>query len=229
MAVAALRMPCGHSCDARCLQQWFMYSIQKIGKMRCPVCRAEPSEVEEALELRRLVEERITSDPSLEPENRWAHFADPNMPLLPGPLDAFSAAAHALDSTLYGEQTAAAEFSDVDAVVRVALVTAAGATNVETRRAAIHILANLASNGIDVQAMRVDIADRGVLLAAAGGTIVETRCAAIHALANLSGNAANRQPMWADAARCALCSLQRLAKWTWRRGAGPFARWPICR
>ena len=92
MAVAAVRMPCGHSCDEACLQQWFMSSIWTVTRLRCPVCRAEPTEVEEAVELRRLVEARIASDPSLEPENRQAQFAHPDMPLLPGPLDAFRAA-----------------------------------------------------------------------------------------------------------------------------------------
>ena len=72
MAVAAVRMPCGHSCDAACLQHWFMNSIRTVRKLRCPVCRAEPTEVEEAVELRRLVEARIASDPSLEPEDRQA-------------------------------------------------------------------------------------------------------------------------------------------------------------
>ena len=72
MAVAAVRMPCGHSCDAACLQHWFMNSIRTVRKLRCPVCRAEPTEVEEAVELRQLVEARIASDPSLEPEDRQA-------------------------------------------------------------------------------------------------------------------------------------------------------------
>ena len=72
MAVAAVRMPCGHSCDAACLQHWFMNSIRTVRKLRCPVCRAEPTEVEEAVELRQLVEARIASDPSLEPDDRQA-------------------------------------------------------------------------------------------------------------------------------------------------------------
>ena len=89
MCVGAVRLSCGHSCDAACLQHWFLNSFKTVKKLRCPICRAEPTEVVEAVELRRLVEAKIAADASLEPEDRRVQLAQPDMPPLPGPLDAF--------------------------------------------------------------------------------------------------------------------------------------------
>ena len=183
MAVAAVRMSCGHSFDEACLQQWFMNSFRTVARLRCPVCRAEPTEVKETVELRRLVEARIASDPSLEPENRQAHFAHPDMPLLPGPLDAFSAASRVQDMAL-----------------RDALVEEASDANMVTRRLAIRGLANLLSDDANLQSMWADMAVRDALVTAAGEADMETRGAAIDGLADLSNDEANLHPMWADAA-----------------------------
>ena len=69
------------------------------------------------------------------------------MPLLPGPLDAFIAAAQAQATALRNERIAAA-------------LAAAGASDPETRRLALHALAILAADDANKQEMWDDAAVR---------------------------------------------------------------------